>query len=88
MITTTMIMMMMTVMMMTDNDHLGARLQKRKRGRKTTLSKEARRARWRGRWGMWQERNLAKKMIRNIIFRLMVTVRRMVTSQRNKKITR
>ena len=75
---------MMTVMLIR-NDHLGARLQKRKRGRKTTLSKEARRARWRGRWGMWQERNLDKVMMRNIIFRLMVTLGSMMTSQKRRK---
>ena len=58
------------------DDHLGARLQKRKRGRKTTLSREARRARWRGRWGMWQERNLCKEiMMRTKTFRLMLMVR-------------
>ena len=48
-------------------------MQTRKRGRKTTLSREARRARWRGRWGMWQERNLCKEMM--MISRLILVVR-------------
>ena len=55
-----------------NKNHLGARLQKRKRGRKTTLRREAKRARWRGRWGRWQERNL-------LIMIVMVMVMKMVT---------
>ena len=38
-------------------------MEKRKRGRKTILRREAKRARWRGRWGRWQERNLLMMMV-------------------------
>ena len=53
---------------------LGARLQKRKRGRKTTLRREAKRAMWRGRWGRWQERNLLMMMMM-MVMNMMTRVR-------------
>ena len=55
-----------------DKNHLGARLQKRKRGRKTILRREAKRARWRGRWGRWQERNLLMMMV--MVMKMMTRV--------------